>query len=153
MTLADKEDIDVLAPASASVDYRNEMVTLEPVKIGQVPALVRIIRPMLASAQALASGPSDHGADATEAGIMGIEITFDLLFGLIDEHADGMFAAVALLTGRDSEWIREGDPAEFIELALAAVEVNRNFFTQRIVPLLGGQAKALLGAGQTPSSS
>lgn len=153
MTPADKADIDVLAPASMSVAYRNEKVLLEPIKIGDVPALVRAIRPMLASAQALAAPSSAQEAGAGEAGIAGIEITFDLLFGLIEDHADGLFTAVALLTARDAEWIRNGDLAEFIELALAAVEVNRNFFIQRVAPLLGGRARVLLGVGQTQSSS
>lgn len=154
MTAAAPDDLEVLAAASTSASYRGTQVCLEPVSIGRLPALVRVVRPMLASAQAIATAPSAAGGDAvaiTDA--MDIDITFDLLLGLIEDHADGLFEAVALLTGRDVEWIRGGDPAEFIELALAAVEVNRDFFTKRIAPLLGGRVKASLGVGQTPSSS
>lgn len=154
MTATGIDDLEVLAAAGTSTNYRGAQVSLEPVSIGRLPALVRVVRPMLASAQAIAAAPSAAGADAVaSADAMGIEITFDLLFGLIEEHADGLFEAVALLTGRDVEWIRGGDVAEFIELALAAVEVNRDFFTKRIAPLLGGRVKASLGVGLTPSSS
>lgn len=153
MTASPSDDLEVLAAASTSATYRGETVCLEPVSIGCLPALVRIVRPMLASAQAITASPAAADeADATGGG-MGIEITFDLLFELIEDHADGLFEAVALLTGRDAEWIRGGDLAEFIELALAAVEVNRDFFTRRIAPLLGGRVKALLGGGPTQSSS
>ncbi|MGV8959203.1 MAG: hypothetical protein ACOH1V_02290 [Stenotrophomonas sp.] len=151
MTPTVADDMEVLVPASTAVTFRGEVVNLRPVPVGVIPPLVRVLRPMLDRARSLTSKGEDGNAPA--AGLLDLDISIDLLMDLMDEHAQDLFEAVALLADRPTAWIEGGDLAEFIELAMGAIEVNRDFFTQRIAPLLAGRVKASLGAGPTPSSS
>jgi hypothetical protein len=55
----------------------------------------------------------------------------------------------------DRATVSRGNPAEFLALAVAVFEVNRDFFVQTLAPLLAGllqKAKAS-GDGKTRSSS
>lgn len=141
MTQVATDALEVLAPASADVRFRGEVLTILPVSVGVIPQLVRLLRPVLAS---LDTNPADAA---------GIEITSDLVMELVVDHAPALFEATALCAGKPRGYIEGADPADFIALALKVVEVNRDFFIQRIAPLLGGLLAAVRGAGRTPSSS
>lgn len=141
MTPAVTDAVEVLAPASTDVNFRGQTLTIVPVPVGVIPQLVRLLRPVM------------QGLNVDAGDVAGIDITADLVMGLIVDHAPALFEATALCTGTPQEYIEAGDPAEFIALVLKVVAVNRDFFIQRIVPLLGGLRAALHGAGPTPSSS
>jgi hypothetical protein len=143
------DSMEVLAPSGASVKYRGEDIAVSPIKIGAIPAIVRSARPVIDALFDNGGVPASGSTDE-----------LSLLLTLIGDHGDGVFAAVALCIGRDEAWVREGDTAEFYELAKTILQVNRDFFIRRLAPLLGGRAAELAklmqqasGAGQTPASS
>ena len=137
------DDLDVLEPAAVEVAYRGERLQVRPLTIGAVPCLVREARPVI---NALLDAPWLSGEGADGAFLEGV-------LSLVEEHTDTACRAVALCIARETDWVRGGNVAEFFDLAAKVLEVNRDFFTHRIVPLLGGRWATVLGAGQTPSSS
>lgn len=135
------DDLEVLEPAPTEVSYRGERLEIQPLTIGQLPKFVRIARPVIDMLL-------DADLDSLAAGA-----DVDLMMDLIDKHGEKVFDAAALITGKPRDWIEGGDPAEFIALALKFVEVNRDFFTRKLAPLLAARAKPSSGDGETVSSS
>ena len=136
--------LEVLEPAGSSVTYRGERIEVKPLTIGQLPKLVRTARPVVNAVLALQSLPEDSEGDDF----------IDLLLTLIGDHGEAVYAAAALCISRPTAWVEEGALDEFVVLAKALVEVNRDFFVQRLAPLLASQGGSLLnGIGLTQSSS
>lgn len=140
------DDLDVLDPPGSSVAYRGEKIEILPLPVGTLPKLVREARPVIDFLLEMGELPGDDDESALMA----------LVLNLIEQHGERVFVAAAICTGREQAWIEGGDTAEFIELAIKLFEVNRDFFVQRLAPLLAGwagKARALSGAGPTPSNS
>jgi hypothetical protein len=136
--------LDVLEPSGSSVTYRGELIDVKPLTIGQLPKLVRTARPVINAVLALQTLPDDADGDGF----------VDLLVGLVADHGEAIYQAAAICIGKTPEWVAGGDLDEFVVLAKALVEVNRDFFVQKLGPLLGSQGGSLLsGAGLTPSNS
>ena len=142
------DDVSVLEPSGSSVPYQGRVIDVRPIKVGQVPAIVRAARPVIDAVLALESLP-----DSDDTAMV------DVLLDLLGTHGDAVFVAAALFTGESEDTLRDGDIDEFIRLATAVIGVNRDFFAQRVAPLLKERAAAAReasqssGAGQTPSSS
>lgn len=138
------DELEVLAPSGASVTYRNETIDVLPLTIGVLPKLVRMARPVIDTLMT-ADIEGDDPAKFAE-----------VLLNMIEAHGEQLYVAAALCVDRPEEFIARGDLAEFLDLAKAIFEVNRDFFAQRLGPLLAdrmGAAKASAGTGQTASSS
>lgn len=136
--------LEVLEPAGSSVTYRGERIEVRPLTIGQLPKLVRTARPVVNAVLALQSLPEDSDSDGF----------IDLLLNLIGDHGEAVYAAAAHCIDRPVDWVSKGALDEFVVLAKALVEVNRDFFVQKLAPLLGSQGGSLLsGVGLTPSNS
>lgn len=137
------DDLEVLAPQGASVKFRGKDMEVLPIPVGALPKLVREARPLVDLLMSMEL-PADGDDTALLAFVM----------RLLEDHGERVFAAAAICTGEDQKWIEGADIAEFIELAVKVFEVNRDFFVQRLAPLLGVvRAVATTGAGPTPSSS
>lgn len=141
MSAVTSDALEVLAPEGAVVTFRGEQLRIVPIPVGDIPRLVRVLRPVM---QALS-------IDASE--VASIDITPDLVMQLVADHAPALFEAVALCSGKPASHIEGGDLAEFIALVLKVVEVNRDFFTRQVAPLLAGLLARVRGAGPMPSSS
>ncbi|PAT41981.1 DUF6631 family protein [Vandammella animalimorsus] len=137
-------DLDTLVPQGAEVTLAGETLHILPLKVGQMPAFVRAISPMM---QQLAR---DH-------------IDWLELFGM---HGDALLTAVSIATGKPRTWIDALDADEAIVLAAKVIEVNADFFTRKVMPRLNQELgvlfaqveeqvneQAMKGTGSTPSST
>jgi len=140
------DDLNMIAPEPRPpVQFMGRAVEVRPLTIGQIPAVTRLLRGVKIGAV--------FGGDESIA-----DIDF---MGLIADHGDQMIGAVAMATGMKSDEVERADPAEFIELARAIVEVNSDFFIRKVVPQIMAsikgagaflQAKVVAaGIGETPS--
>jgi hypothetical protein len=140
----DRLDLDVLDPPTREVLFKGERLVIRPLTIGQLPRLVRAAKPVVDAVLELDGAPSESGL-------------IDLALQLIADHGEALPAAAAIAINKDVGWVAEGDTAEFLELAIAVFEVNRDFFVQRLGPRLQAlRAESVAGrpgAGATPSSS
>ena len=135
------DQLEILEPQAKAVEYRGERLEIRPLTIGMLPKFVRLARPVI---DALIDADLAQLQDGDE---------LDVLLDLVVDHGEASFAAAALVTAKPQAWIESGDPAEFIALATAVFEVNRDFFIRKLAPLLGGRAKPSAGTGVMPSNS
>lgn len=141
MTGATTDALEVLAPASTSVTFGGRVVELTPLRAGQLPALIRTVRPVLDVLLGMGGAEGE------------VNLELPVLLGLLGDHGDAVFTALHLTTGVPEQELRDAEIDQVLVLAQAAVAVNRDFFLHKLVPLLAGMAKQPVGAGPTPSSS
>lgn len=136
--------LEVLEPAGSSVKYRGERIEVKPLTIGQLPKLVRTARPVVNAVLALRKLPENTDSDGF----------VDLVLDLLADDGEALYQAAAICIGKPADWVADGGLDEFVVLAKTVIEVNRDFFVQRLGPLLGNRGGVLSnGVGPTPSSS
>ena len=91
---------------------------IAPLKVRQLPAFVRIAKPLI-----------DELALVTVLGPLEIA-------DLIGTHGEQLVEAAAVATGEPVLWIGALDLADFVDLVSAVVEANADFFVRRLVPAL-----------------
>nr|DAJ92829.1 MAG TPA: hypothetical protein [Caudoviricetes sp.] len=127
-------DLDKLVPQAVEISLAGEVVAIKPLKIGQMPAFLRAITPVI----------QQLGGDG---------IDWLALFG---EHGDDLLAAVSIAIGKPRAWVDALDADEAILVAAKVIEVNADFFTRTVMPRLDGliaQTSAAAATGSTPSST
>ena len=127
-------DLETLIPAGADVVIAGEALTIRPLKVGQLPAFLRAITPVM---QSLTAG----------------EIDWLALFG---ERGHDLLTAIAIAIGKPRAWVDELAADEALLLAAKVIEVNADFFTRTVIPKLDGLFAAVertAAAGSTPSST
>ena len=130
-------DLDKLVPQAVEISLAGDVVAIKPLKIGQMPAFLRAITPVM---QQLGGNGIDWLA----------------LFG---EHGDDLLTAVSIAIGKPRTWVDALDADEAILVAAKVIEVNADFFTRTVMPRLNEQMGGLFEqastatAGSTPSST
>lgn len=130
-------DLDKLVPQAVEISLAGHVVAIKPLKIGQMPAFLRAITPVM---QQLGGNGIDWLA----------------LFG---EHGDDLLTAVSIAIGKPRAWVDALDADEAILVAAKVIEVNADFFTRTVMPRLNEQMGGLFEqasmatAGLTPSST
>ena len=130
-------DLDKLVPQAVEITLGCEVVAVKPLKIGQMPAFLRAITPVMQQ-------------------IGGNGIDWLALFG---EHGDDLLTAVSIAIGKPRAWVDALDADEAILVAAKVIEVNADFFTRTVMPRLNEQMGGLFEqastatAGSTPSST
>lgn len=111
---------DALPPIPEALHIAGERVELTPLRIGELPAFTRAIRPF---AERLA-GEMDWPA-------------------LIADHGEAVLQALAIATRRPREWV-DGLPVdEAVTLASAVFEANADFFIRAVAPAITRAAASL----------
>lgn len=134
---ATMSDLDKLVPQAFEITLAGEAVSVKPLKVGQMPAFLRAITPVM----------QQIGGDG---------IDWLALFG---ERGDDLLTAMAIAVGKPRAWVDALDADEAILLAAKVIEVNADFFTRTVMPKLDGlfaQASTVAAAatvGSTPSST
>lgn len=150
------DELAVLEDArERKVRYRDETLSVTPLTIGRVAAVTRAARPIIEELSAdVAEGLAEGGGVSRET------LSLDKALDWIDRHGDRLIDAMAAATGRDRAWIADGQADEFLELVVAVLAVNLDFFARRLLPNLVRQVveaddlvRRGLGSGRTPSRS
>ena len=124
-------DLDALAPASVKLIVAGEAIALKPLKVGQMPAFLRAVSPVMQS-------------------LTKPEIDWIALFG---ERGDDLLAAIAIAVGKPRDWVDDLAADEAILLATKVIEVNADFFTRSVIPKLDGLFAQMKQAPAQPSGS
>ena len=130
-------DLDKLVPQAVEISLAGDVVAIKPLKIGQMPAFLRAITPVM----------QQFGGNG---------IDWLALFG---EHGDDLLTAVSIAIGKPRAWVDALDADEAILVAAKVIEVNADFFTRTVMPRLNEQMGGLFEqasmatAGLTPSST
>ena len=121
------EGIEVLDPPRRTLYVGGEQITVEPLSIGQVGPVQRVLNPLLAE---LRGAPEDP-----DAGAGGTVLEFDLKQFVV-AHTDEAVEIVAIAIGRPKAWVARLYIDDFLDLATAVFEINLDFFNRRLVASL-----------------
>ena len=105
-------DLNTLIPQGVELTIGGEALAIKPLKVGQMPAFLRAISPVM-----------QH--------LTRLEIDWLLLFG---EHGEDLLSAMGIAVGKPRQWIDELAADEAILLAAKVIEVNADFFTRTVMP-------------------
>jgi hypothetical protein len=135
-------DLDTIDPQPAIVTLKGVDREIRPVVAGNIPRLVRAVQPFLEQLLAMdpevLQAPAEHVSDA---------IAF--VVGLVGEHGESALEAISAATRIPRKEIDELEGDELFALAVKAWEVNSDFFTRKLGPLLAGRATGASGDGPT----
>lgn len=115
-------------------------IAIRPLAPRQLPAFVAAVRPL---------------QQALGAGLALDDLKGCALLDLVERHTDDVIRAVAIATREPESVIGdEIDIGELVDLAMAVIEVNADFFARRVAPaMVAAMARvAARNPGRTPSS-
>ena len=125
-------DLDNLIPTPASIAIGGETLEISPIRVGELPGLLRCLSPFAAD---LIRDPVDWLA-------------------LFAAHGGGLLTAVSIASRKPRDWVDRLPLDEAIQLAEVLVEVNADFFARQVAPALTRAAKRIgTTAGPAPSSA
>lgn len=108
-----------------------QALTIEPVRLGQLGAFLRAVQPIAAE---LVNGEVD-------------------VVALLADHTERVLAALSAATGQPHAWVAALALDEAVLLAAAVIEVNADFFVQRVMPAVTAQLGAVRASIQSATST
>lgn len=117
------DSLEKLIPQPTLVQVAGETVAISPLKVGQLPAFLRVIAPVMSQL----SAP---------------QIDWLALFG---ERGDDLLSAIAIAVKKPRAWVDDLAADEALLLAARVMEVNADFFTRVVMPKLDGLFSSTLG--------
>lgn len=109
-------DLEKLIPQDTLVQVAGEIIAISPLKVGQLPAFLRVISPVMTQL----SQP---------------QINWLALFG---ERGDDLLNAIGIAVKKPREWVDDLAADDALLLAAKVMEVNADFFTRTVIPKLDG---------------
>lgn len=142
----DEAELNALLPDSLKLKIAGETVVLKPLQVKNLKKVLEIMKPMASYFPSIGATPEKEPID---------------FMGLVINHTDTVVQLIALFVDKSEEWVGDLNIAELIDILSAIVEMNLDFFTQRVLPsvsqamgrlvLTFEEVKALRGSGLTPS--
>jgi hypothetical protein len=147
MTRAEDE-LDQLLPATHTLQLAGRQLTLHPIRLGQLPAILRLARPLIEihrERMTAAAAACDQPAK--------VEVEINLL-DLMEQHGDTLLDLCSLLSHTDRAWLDALGLDDALVLVAKLIEVNQDFFARRMGPALMGMmmSSSLTGPVSSPSS-
>lgn len=137
-----RDEFSVIDPAPMGAvdigDVENGTATrvvVKALKVGQIPAFARAVRPLSAEVEALIAGGLSVGA----------------VLALLEEHTDKIVDALAAATGAPAASLQDSSVEQIGELLVAVLAANKDFLRGRLTAALQTAAMLNPGAGQTQS--
>ncbi len=124
-------------PQPVSLEIAGEALSITPIRVGEVPALLAAIQPF---ADQLASAEPDWLA-------------------ILSEHGTGLLRTLSIASRRPQDWIESLPIDAAIALATVLFEVNADFFVQRVMPAVQDASVRIhtcldqVQPGRTPSTA
>ena len=107
-------ELEQLTATPQALQIAGESLTIAPLKVGQLPAFLRAITPLM---------------DYLRAPVI------DWL-ALLAQRGDDLLAALAIAVKKPEDWIHALNADEALMLAAKVMEVNADFFTRTVLPQL-----------------
>lgn len=130
-TLEVVTDLETMIPAPRTVTVGSEQVTIPPLKVKQLTQVLKLSKPLVPSLSAMGKGNAD-------------------IVALVVDFPDQVVAIVAVLLNRDVAWVEELEVDSLVDLATAVVEVNLDFFIQKVLPSV---LKAMAGLASATNTA
>lgn len=115
LTLSPMNDLEKMTPASVEVKVGGEILTVSPIRVKELPQLMRVAKPFEADLNRKIEGKAD-------------------IIRMLAAHPDNLIEAVAICCRKPVEWVHALELDEFVQVALAVIGVNSDFFIQKVLP-------------------
>ena len=125
-------DLEILLPSHREIKIKDETIKIAPFKFAQFGLASKFI-------QAIRSKVGDINGDVD-------------LFNLMATCSEEVRGICVISTGKDSEWVADLELTEAITLVAAIIEVNKDFFIQKVRPLMREMMERI-STGETSSQS
>ena len=113
-----ESDLTKIIPETNTVTVGGKALEIKTMKVKQLSATIKAIQPFAAAFKA-----QRDRFDAAE---------------IVMSHTDNVVELVVILTGESQEFVQELGIDELIIVFTKLVEVNLDFFIQKVLPLLSG---------------
>lgn len=137
------DDIDILTPPTRTITFRGEQLEVAPLTLAQIGPFMKATRPIIGRVIVAASLVS---AGAT------IEVAA-LMMDVLEQDADAFAKGGAIVAGKPEAWVGGASLADAAALAEAVVELNEDFFGQRLPSLMRAAGKAIDAVGVTQAQA
>lgn len=137
------DDIDILTPPTRTITFRGEQLEVTPLTLAQIGPFIKATRPIIGRVIVAASLV---GAGAT------IEVA-TLMMDVLEQDADAFAKGGAIVAGKPEAWVGGASLADAAALAEAVVELNEDFFGQRLPSLMRAAGKAIDAVGVTQAQA
>lgn len=132
------DGLEVIEPIATTVTFNGRELTISPLKVGQIPAFARHIKPISSQLIAAMSGKVDAAA----------------IMDMLADSGEDVIEAVSIASGVPGDELRDTTPDALINLAVSVIKVNADFFKGRLTPAILAAAKAVApgaapGGGRT----
>ncbi|MEB2187724.1 hypothetical protein VDS18_17785 [Xanthomonas campestris pv. campestris] len=127
------EDLDVLSPPTRAITFRGEQLELAPLTLAQIGPFIKATRPIIGRVL-IAASLVNGGAT--------IEVAA-LLMDVLEQDADAFAKGGAIVAGKPEAWVAGASLADAAALVEAVVELNEDFFGQRLPSLMQAAGKAI----------
>ena len=125
-------ELDILVPPGHELSIAGELIIIKPLKVGQMPAFLRVISPVMKHLRGGQSRWQELGGGG----------------------GDVLLAARAIAVGKPRTWVDDLAADDAILLATKVIEVNADFFTRTVLPKIDGLfSQVNLPANLTPPGS
>jgi hypothetical protein len=118
------EELDALLPIHRVVTVGTEQIEVKPYKFGQLNKVIKAAEPLFVHLKQINVDGSPE------------EVGGRVLQTVLTNGGDSLTTIIALSIGKSSDWVENLELDEVVELASAVFEVNKDFFTKKIAPLL-----------------
>jgi hypothetical protein len=127
-------DLNTLAPAPTIVTVGGREIAVSPLKVRQLQPVLSALGPALRDGFA-------QGFDSPAAWLL-----------FFESHTDRVINTVASACDLKRDFVGELEPRELMELAVVVVEVNRDFFTRQVMPVIARVNQTLETMGLMPTA-
>ncbi|MBN7830656.1 hypothetical protein J5H37_11995 [Stenotrophomonas maltophilia] len=118
--------LDTISPPSRNLEFRGEQLHLTPLRLQQIGPFITASRTLIARVAMMAGA-----VEGSERAAVGA-----ILLDLLEQDGTEIAAALAVVTGRDAEWIAGATLDEIADLLEVVIGLNRDFFAHRLRRLL-----------------
>lgn len=140
-----EEELDQLLPATHTLQLAGRMVALAPVQLGQLPAILRLARPLIEHYREQGKTAAQPDVGAPVAPVVEIK-----LLDLMEQHGETLLNLCSLLSRTERAWLDTLTLDDALLLLSKLIEINRDFFVRRMGPAL---ITMMLASGTVPVSS
>lgn len=130
-------DLSVLIPEPVVVLVKGESITVKQMKMKQLPKIMKVVAPYYDSLKLTKEKAMKSGGELD-------------LIGIVMTYIEPVSDTVAILVEKDREWVDDLDIDEMVRLLELVIEVNVDFFIQKVLPSLSRLVKELGGAMKAP---
>lgn len=117
-------ELETIFPTGKQVNIGEETLNITPFKLGQINKVLKAAEPMFVVFKTVDTNGTDEE--------VGSKIITELLLHCGDSIRD----ILAISVNKSVEWVDELEADKVIELLSVIFEVNKDFFIQKVLPML-----------------